>query len=499
MNNKQLKIRFQTFSRLGLIPDALKIEKRENELREEYEKIIELGNSNEIKRFEDLKTFIESPEFKIRKKEINFQKYSDTKEYQKEQRFKKLSASKAIKNYLKLKDSEKLAQLNELLESGKLQQFIKLEDFFKSPDFKEFKKNLKKEKKGTKFGETQEYKDLQEYKRLKKSPEIKKARKLHDSKEYELYTETKNSEALKEYYELYDYINSDEFKKFKKQLTSKNKFKYSQEYQDLQEYKRLKKSENIKWYYKRKDSEDFDFFRKWERTFYDDFQDNKIDKSKWLTMPYWGKVLLKDSYVQTDDNHFFTNGNNLEINGNILNVITKREDIKGKVWHPKFGFYLRQFQYSSGIINTGESFRQKYGLFRAKVRIEKVYPFKHAFWLNSERISPEVDVFSFMKKSTKTVSLISYWGELSGKNTAYYDKTDIKGPDFSSGYYIFSLEWYKDELIWKINDMTVRSQKKGIPDIPMYMILNSGLQTDAEDSDLPSRMLIDWVEVYQEK
>lgn len=499
MNNTQLKLRFQTRSRLGLIPDTSKVENRENELKEEYDKLIEIENSDEFKRFEDLRTFIESPDFKTRKKEINSQKYSDTNEYGKEQRYKELAASKEIKNYLKIKDSDKLASLNKIMTSGDLERFYELDKFFSSPEFKEFKRNLKKERKDIKFKDTDEYQQLQEYKQLKKSSEIKKARKFQNSKEYKLYIQTKDSDELQEYYGLHDYVNSEDFKEVKKQLTAKNKFKYSQEYQDLQKYTQLKNSDNIKWYFQRKDSKDFNFFRKWERTFFDSFDDERLDTSKWTTTPYWGKVLLKDSYVQTDDKHFFTNGKNLSIENSLLNIITKKEDVQGKAWHPKFGFFPKKFSYTSGIINTGENFRQKYGLFRAKVRIEHGYPFKHAFWLSTEKISPEVDVFAFMHKNSRKVTLVNYWGELTGKNTAKYDKSEIKGPDFSRDYFIFEVEWNENELIWRINGIPVKKQTDGVPDAPMYMIINSGLQADADERQLPSRMLVDWVEAYQQK
>ena len=410
-------------------------------------------------------------------------------------RFKELKNDPDIKRYYKIDQSKKLQRYNKLKDSEEIKEFEKLDEYINSEEFQ----MLPEEIESLKFENTEENKNLKEYKELKNSSEIKRTKKLKESKDYETYNEIKDSDVLQEYSNLSDFIASDNFKQVKEEMTRKNKFKHSQEYQDYLEYKELKNSKKIKWYFKRKDSNDFDFFRKWEHSFFDNFESGQLDNSKWLTTPFWGKNLLKDSYVQTTDHHFITNGKNLEINGDKLNIITKKEDVTGKAWHPKFGFFPRKFEYTSGLINTSESFRQRYGIFRAKVQIDNVYPFKHAFWLVPDKISPEIDVFSFMDKNRRKVQFNTYWGNLSEENGIQYSHKKVKGPDFTKKFYIFSLEWSENELVWKINNVTVKRQNKGIPDMPLYLTLSSGLQNKADESVLPSKMVVDWVEVFQER
>jgi beta-glucanase (GH16 family) len=73
----------------------------------------------------------------------------------------------------------------------------------------------------------------------------------------------------------------------------------------------------------------------------------------------------------------------------------------------------------------------------------------------------------------------------------------LKGPDFSKDFYIFSLEWTPEELRWKINGVTVKKETQGIPDQPLYLIFNSGLQDQIDHTKLPGQMEIDWVVAYQ--
>jgi len=532
MKNVLYRTRFRIFSFLGLVPDSGSFEKREKAIERDYNYLLEIQQSDELARFEELKNYFRSDEFRKKKKEINGQKYRNSEPYHKEKRFNKLRKSDPVKTYLKVADSKELNHYLRMKDSEPLKRYYELKEYFGSEQFEEFKRKLKhkrkqkkdeykdalarykkskkeseaeelrrisEELKGLKFENTEDFKKYQEYKRLKKDPDIKKALKFRNSKKFAIYQSAVESESLKEYQDIKDHVESDDFIETKAYLKTPNKFKYSNLYQNFQEYKTLEKSDKIRWYYKHVNSEKFAFHKNYERTFLDKFEDGQIDGNKWLTSYYWGKALLNESYVQTTDAHFFTDGNNLKIHDGVLTIITREEEAEGKVWDPKFGFYPRKFHYTSGMINTSESFRQKYGIFRAKVKVDHVYPFKNSFWLIPDKISPEVDIFSYSSKNPKKVTLNNYWGSFKGDDGVGYTQTRIKGPDFTSNFFIYSLEWNEESLVWKINGITVKEEKNGVPQVPLYMVFNSGLQDEVDDNLLPSKMHIDWVEVYKEK
>jgi beta-glucanase (GH16 family) len=636
MNNAFLKLRFRLYSTFGLIPSADSVEKKEKANEKEYNTLIGIQQSDEMARYEELRGYFHSKEFKRRKKEINAQKYKNSEPHKKEQRLKKIIKSEPVRTYLKVADSKDLQHFQKIKESSKWERFHELKEFFDSDHFGEFKKTLKNKRRGKKreyqetlklykkkkkkynwffrfkdskeysnylalkdsdklhhfkelkeeirntklskipkkerkqrkkdlreskkqfkalkkdpeiknylkirdsqklkkFNElkdsreineflaleekvnsasfakipeeienlklinTKEFKNYQEYKKLKRDGELKRALRFYHSKKFSLYQSAIESELLKEYRELKDYIESKEFIDLKKYLKTRNKFKLSSEFKDLQEYRELKKSDNIRWYYKHVNSKKYDFQRKWERTFLDEFQGDGIDTEKWLTSYYWGKALLNESYVQATDAHFYTEGNNLELADGVLKIITKKEEAEGKVWHPNFGFYPAKFSYTSGIINTGQSFRQKYGLFRAKVKLTNASSLRHSFWLVPDKILPEIDIFHYSGNKPGKIKVGSYIGDPRNKESLKADTDYIRGPNFSKRFYIYSLYWKPDMLLWKINGITVKKDKKNIPQEPMFLVINSGLDDEIQEKFLPKEMQVDWVETFKER
>jgi hypothetical protein len=474
---------------------------RDSETLSFYEQFSDSDKWNEYIELEEYVRNVDLKALKNQYKQSNKEKqkdqrenYKDSEEYKSYLRFKELSKDPEIKRFKKIDNSKKLNKYNQFKNSQEIKDYEELHDYVNSSEFEKIPEEIDK----LLYKNTQEYENYKKYKQLCKSPDIKKALKFKNSKDYQIYLKALESDELKEYKELKDYVESDEFKEIKNYMKTKDKFKLSDEYKDLQEYKKLKNSENIQWYYKRKDSSDFDFHRNWSKTFYDDFDEPELNKEKWLTQYYLGKMMLNEGYSQATDKHLFTNGDNLKIEDSILTILTQKEKTEGKFWHPKFGFYPKKFDYTSGMINSAESFRQKYGIFRAKVKVGATYPMKHAFWMVTSRISPEIDIFSFENKSSRKVQLTNYWGQFNSEEKIGVKKKKLTGPDFSNDYYIFSLEWKPGKLIWKINGITVKKEAHGVPDEPLFMIMNSGVQDDGEDHDFPGQLQIDWVEAYQE-
>ena len=157
-----------------------------------------------------------------------------------------------------------------------------------------------------------------------------------------------------------------EFRDKKNYLLDKKRFEKTEMFKQTEEYNKLKKNPDIIWYFKVKDSNKFDILKNRELTFSDEFDGDKLDTKKWLTNYYWGEKLLKDRYSVESDLHAYTEKENFEIRNSILKIITKPQRVTGKVWSAVNGFTTKEFSYTSGLINSGNSFRQKYGVFTQK-------------------------------------------------------------------------------------------------------------------------------------
>jgi hypothetical protein len=138
-----------------------------------------------------------------------------------------------------------------------------------------------------------------------------------------------------------------------------------QEFKDLQEYQKIQKNEDIVWYFKVKDSNKFDELKKYDLHSLTISTGDSLDTGKWMTNFYWGDKLLKDNYSVENDLHAYT-PENVEVRNSLLRYILNLKRSTEKVWSRQPASELRISALTSGIVSTGKSFRQKYGVFSAR-------------------------------------------------------------------------------------------------------------------------------------
>ena len=471
---------------LGLYPKTSKIEEHEAALIREHQEFIEFLSSDELAHYDELDALINSPDFAEVVKTIKGQQYKDTEEYAKEQEYLQMKNSKRFKDYFKVKKSSNLQTYLSVKESGELEELTELEEFVNSADYRKAESTTDpKEFKGT-----EEYQKKQRLNTLKKDSKIKTYLKFKDTPPCKAYEELEGSEELEKYFELEAFLSTDEFKKVKEYMALKpdKKYQQSDEYKSEQEYLQLKKSEKIVWYNKLKGSDKFKELESREKTFEDDFDGSKLDTKKWMTRYYYGDKLLKDSYVLEGDKQYFTD-NNFELNNSILRIITKKEDIEGNMWTKDYGFLRKEFKYTSGIITTAKSFKQKYGTFKAKVRVNEPKAIKHAFWMISDLQVPHMEIFRSEKGKIAVGKLQTNGSALPGAK--------IGSGKLAKDFFIYTLEWTENSLVWKINDLVIHTQTQGVPNEAMYVNFSSMIQKDLNESLLPVSLDIDWIRVYK--
>ncbi len=461
----------------GMIPSTAKLEQAEKALTTEFDKLKAFTDSETLKKFTELKDLVTSSDFLNKKKEIQSLNYKGSEEYAKEKEFLSLQKAKDIVLYFRTIAGTGLKKFRELDGSGKISDYESLEKLVTSLEFREKMKT--KEFKGS-----DEAKKLEEFNRLKGSTEIKDYYSFKKSKEYANFLNTDGSARLGRYNELKDYVASGDFKERKNYLLDKKRFEKTEMFKQLLEFDRLKKNEDILWYFKVKDSNKFEPLKQRELTFSDEFEGDKLDTKTWLTNYFWGDKLLHDRYTVGSDLQAYTEKENFEIRNSLLKIITKPQKMNGKVWSTD-GFKTKEFAYTSGIINTARSFRQKYGTFSAKVKLGNPGA-KSAFWMLSEKITPHIDVCRTANGKVQ----IDYFATPEKKA-----KSAI-GAKYANDFYIYTLEWTPDKMVWKINNTEVFMQTADVPQEPMYILFSGGLDKPVNGM---TSMEIDWVRVYQPK
>ncbi len=71
------------------------------------------------------------------------------------------------------------------------------------------------------------------------------------------------------------------------------------------------------------------------------------------------------------------------------------------------------------------------------------------------------------------------------------------GSTFTKDYFIYSLDWSENKLVWKINGMEVFSTNQGVPNEPLYLMLSAGIQKEPSQEFETSSFEIDWVKCYE--
>ncbi|MBK3519219.1 glycoside hydrolase family 16 protein [Carboxylicivirga marina] len=469
-------------------PKTAKYEADQKKLIADSARFTSYLGSDELKRVKELEILINSSDFKKKVDKLKNEKFKDTTEYRQLKKFQEQKKSSEFKKYFKFQASGMPERLKQIENSPKRDELSQLSELIRSSEFLS-------EKKQKGFKKTESYKKLKQFKTLSKDADIKLYNKQIKSAAYKNFLNIHDSERLKTYHGLEQEVTSEKFIEFKNWMEDKKKFHKSEEYSLIQEYNNLLKSPDYIWYVKTEKNNSFDLINKWELCFEDEFNSNQLDKNKWITGYYWGKALLNKTYVLENEKQFF-NDNNISIDGSGASINTKNEETKGLVWDTQRGFMPKDFKYTSGIISTGQSHRQLYGKIEAKVKIQHSRPVSSAFWMVGESMAPQIDIFRFESKNAKTFK--SGLQLLNGKGVELHSK-DIKGANFESDYFVYSMEWSKNKIIWYINGVKVNEQNNNIPNQPMYLVFSSHITQEIDTLKSPASINVKWVKCYQKK
>lgn len=231
------------------------------------------------------------------------------------------------------------------------------------------------------------------------------------------------------------------------------------------------------------------FGDRWELSFSDDFDGEKLDYEKWTPEDPWG--------VERND----------ELQGYVIQAFRVGEGTLRIRCERKPTFYDGEKRdYRSGMMSTTRKFSQKYGRFEIRCRVPKGRGLWPAFWLLPEPPAwpPEIDVLEILGHETDRVYLTHHWPDPDDPDESESVTGEYRGPDFSEDFHDFAVEWEPGELRWYVDgELRHQSRREEVPDVPAFLLVNLAVGGWAEEPDestaFPADFEIDHVRVWKRR
>ena len=259
---------------------------------------------------------------------------------------------------------------------------------------------------------------------------------------------------------------------------------------------------------------------KWEIIWQDEFNATSLDTTKWtkidrftdidfcLTKDAWLADLEKWKDIKNITCFSYTTGNpelyDFADGKLLLHGIVNPDTITD----PR--------PYLQGAIKSKRKFAFQYGKIEIRAKLEAATGSWPAFWMLSEKEiyeklphrNGEMDIMERLNYEDSVYQTThSHWTiEMKQKqNPPYFAKSAFNPDEFNT----FGLEWYPDKLVYLVNGKTTYEYPKikGADaaqwpfDQPFYVMLDQqlggGWVGEIDPKDLPAKVTIDWIRVYQ--
>ncbi len=430
----------------GKLRSTEKFEKLMDETAAAVKRYHVLENSAELKEYIMLKEEVTSSEFLAKKKQYIKTKYKQTEQYQKLQALKKLRKNADLQTFLEVKDSPLLKDYQLFRNS---ENYVKLSD-----------KNL-----------------------VAQSPDLKRMKDFETSKAYKVYSKMQYSNLPAELANLQKQIADETFQRENQFWANENRWQTTEEYKQEMRYKQLCELPDIQFFIAQ-DEKKIRAYEQWETIFEDAFEWKHLADSPWTAGFSYKNKALKQVHSFVTEQQANNGGKNTGTINGALTLVTKEEVVNAAAWDEKKGFVLKEFNYTSDVITTADHFRQEGGLFVAKVRCEGAI--NHVAWLGTDEKLPLVKLFHFNGKNIFVGNATNngFVGEkISGINPA--------------NYYIYALDWNKNELVWYINNVEIYRTNNNVPREALYLAFSSFISAAQRPQE--GKLLVDWVKVYKKK
>jgi beta-glucanase (GH16 family) len=161
--------------------------------------------------------------------------------------------------------------------------------------------------------------------------------------------------------------------------------------------------------------------------------------------------------------------------------------------------YINNYEYTSGLLTTFESFSQTYGYFEIRADMPERQGTWPAFWLLPADGSwpPELDVVEMRGQNPNNL-ILSAHSDQTGSHTMVSSTAYVSN---TTGFHTYGVLWTEDALVWYFDNVEVaRAATPSDMHDPMYMLVNlavggmAGTPTDRLVT--PAEMQIDYIRAY---
>lgn len=418
-------------------------EKFEAAMKEQQELVTRyraVEKSPELKEYLELKEIVESSDFKNRKSTMLSRKYKDTDEGRKMTRYNELLNSARMKNYLSAKAD------------ATFQAFLK-------------------------FRDSEDFAKIRDHEALAKSSELKQYERIYKSEQYRDYLRMADSPELKEFEALEAEVKTEDFQKRNALQSDPKRWEHSDEYRTEARFNELANSEDIKFYINQR-KEIIDWAEMFRPTMYDDMSSSK----NWKPGFGWANPALKDGCSRTDELQTYNNGANTFFVEGRMDIETHAEPKRAIAWDTKKGFIEHEFEYTSDVMNTREAFSQAEGLFMAKVRSQGIG--HHFFGLTTGKMNQPLLALYHYNGRVHQVGLVN------GKESKM---ATLRGM-LRSMYYVYTLRWTKEHLIWYVNNLEVLRVANTLTADERFFLAQSFLP--AKEKGGEGKLKVQWIRTY---
>ncbi len=400
--------------------------------------------SDTLKEYNELKEIIEAPEFQEKKRKLTTTKYNDTEVHHTLKHLRSLDKNKELQLFLYVSKSE---LLDEYL----------------------------------KFRQSEDYVKLSDKESVAQSPDLKRMQKFEKSKAYLTWKKISETELPKEYQDLQEKTSTEEFKQEKLFWKNPRRWLTTPEYKQECRFAELAASKDIRFFLSQK-KEKIEKIESYQTCFSDDFDWKKMSDSLWQPGFAYKSDALKQQHSFINEHQAYNGGHNTGTVNGYLTILTHKEEVTAPAWDEKKGFVNHDFEYTSDVIQTAKAFAQEQGVFMAKIRCEgKVH---HTVSLGCNEKLPLVHLYNFDGKKM---------------HIGYADKDGFKGEIVTglswSKYYIITLHWTKDEMIWYVNNIEVFRINKHLPAQALHFTIASFLPKAEKPAE--GHIDVDWIRVYK--
>jgi len=356
-----------------------------------------------------------------------------------------------------------------------------------SEDYKEYLA-LEKETADTKFQAKKQdltgrsYKDTEFYaqeKQLKSLLKEKNVKKYLAAKTQEEKDNFAGTMEVKEYLALAEKTSAASYKEEKAFWQNKNRWATTEEGKKEARLAQLKKSANIL-FAQKADIRQIEEIESWKQTWIAEFNAPSLEKNG-MKAGFWFKQAgLKTDFSYVGEGLAYMGEKNVNIQNGILSIVTKKEHVEAAAWDAKKGFVMHPFDYTSAVVNTGDTFSQAIGMFTAKVKASgKCHSAIH---LVGENRFPVIELFHYNGKKL----VVGY----TDKNGS---EREVIGGLNANEWMILTVYVNRQEIVWQINNMEVFRAKNPLPGQELHFSCQSFAP---EGKAGESRMDIGYLKAY---